>query len=333
MSSSSSSSKPAAAAASTKKGTVGTVLQLKEVLTKELSKIEKFTSDGTELSESFYERVSDILRRLNELPVDLKVLTDTLIGTTVSKFKSCPDKGVADGARALVKKWKKTVKKAGVADAPSKPATTIRRASSATSTSSAAATAAAAAATPAAWDALPTLRRNVRVRMRDALSVDATEDDDVVVAAATGVETAMDERFRDDRRAYAEKFRSLTFNLKKNASLRRRVLAPPDDPDRLAPDDFVRLPPERLATAERNAVREKTTQRLSDSRRLDWEQANEEKINEMCGIKGELLKASLFTCGRCKSIRTTSTQKQTRSADEPMTVFVLCKDCGNRWKC
>lgn len=25
-------------------------------------------------------------------------------------------------------------------------------------------------------------------------------------------------------------------------------------------------------------------------------------------------------------------QVQTRSADEPMTTFVLCNECGNRWK-
>lgn len=25
-------------------------------------------------------------------------------------------------------------------------------------------------------------------------------------------------------------------------------------------------------------------------------------------------------------------QLQTRSADEPMTTFVLCNECGNRWK-
>jgi transcription elongation factor S-II len=81
------------------------------------------------------------------------------------------------------------------------------------------------------------------------------------------------------------------------------------------------------------AARLQEAQKLQESKRLDWEQANESKINEMCGITGELLKASLFTCSRCKSTKTTSTQKQTRSADEPMTVFVFCTNCGKRWKC
>ena len=39
-----------------------------------------------------------------------------------------------------------------------------------------------------------------------------------------------------------------------------------------------------------------------------------------------------FTCGRCKSKKTTYTQAQTRSADEPMTTFVTCLDCNHRWK-
>ena len=40
-----------------------------------------------------------------------------------------------------------------------------------------------------------------------------------------------------------------------------------------------------------------------------------------------------FTCGRCKSKNCSYYQLQTRSADEPMTTFVTCVDCGNRWKC
>jgi len=41
----------------------------------------------------------------------------------------------------------------------------------------------------------------------------------------------------------------------------------------------------------------------------------------------------MFKCGKCKSRKTTYFQLQTRSADEPMTTFVTCKNCNNRWKC
>lgn len=40
-----------------------------------------------------------------------------------------------------------------------------------------------------------------------------------------------------------------------------------------------------------------------------------------------------FTCRKCKGNQCTYYQMQTRSADEPMTVFVQCIPCGNRWKC
>jgi transcription elongation factor S-II len=40
-----------------------------------------------------------------------------------------------------------------------------------------------------------------------------------------------------------------------------------------------------------------------------------------------------FTCRKCYSKKCTYYQMQTRSADEPMTTFVSCIDCGKRWKC
>lgn len=39
-----------------------------------------------------------------------------------------------------------------------------------------------------------------------------------------------------------------------------------------------------------------------------------------------------FTCRKCKSNECTYYQMQTRSADEPMTTFVSCLKCGNRFK-
>ena len=41
---------------------------------------------------------------------------------------------------------------------------------------------------------------------------------------------------------------------------------------------------------------------------------------------------SEFKCRRCKSNNCSYYQLQTRSADEPMTTFVSCQECGNRWK-
>ena len=39
-----------------------------------------------------------------------------------------------------------------------------------------------------------------------------------------------------------------------------------------------------------------------------------------------------YTCRRCRSKECTYYQMQTRSADEPMTLFVSCINCGNQWK-
>jgi transcription elongation factor S-II len=40
-----------------------------------------------------------------------------------------------------------------------------------------------------------------------------------------------------------------------------------------------------------------------------------------------------FTCRKCKKNQCTYYQMQTRSADEPMTLYISCVVCGNRWKC
>lgn len=65
-----------------------------------------------------------------------------------------------------------------------------------------------------------------------------------------------------------------------------------------------------------------------------WEKLIEAKKIKEENMYAPKLEASTdnFTC-RCKSKKCTYFQLQTRSADEPMTTFVTCLDCGNRWKC
>ena len=40
----------------------------------------------------------------------------------------------------------------------------------------------------------------------------------------------------------------------------------------------------------------------------------------------------IFQCKKCKSRKTTYYSLQTRSSDEPMTNFITCINCKNRWK-
>ena len=40
----------------------------------------------------------------------------------------------------------------------------------------------------------------------------------------------------------------------------------------------------------------------------------------------------MYPCVKCKSKKTTYYQLQTRSADEPMTTYCSCLECGKRWK-
>jgi len=40
----------------------------------------------------------------------------------------------------------------------------------------------------------------------------------------------------------------------------------------------------------------------------------------------------LFKCGKCKQKKCTYYQLQTRSQDEPVTTFITCTSCGNKWR-
>jgi transcription elongation factor S-II len=66
-----------------------------------------------------------------------------------------------------------------------------------------------------------------------------------------------------------------------------------------------------------------------------WKELIEDKVKKDKNKFETNVEASTdtFTCRKCKSNKCTYYQMQTRSADEPMTTFVSCIECGQRWKC
>ncbi|NWT17602.1 TCEA3 protein, partial [Vireo altiloquus] len=113
---------------------------------------------------------------------------------------------------------------------------------------------------------------------------------------------------------YRNRVRSRISNLKdpKNPGLRRNVLCGTIEPGLIA-----RMTAEEMASDELKKLRNAMTQ---------------EAIREHQMAKTGGTVTDLFQCGKCKKKNCTYNQVQTRSADEPMTTFVLCNECGNRWK-
>ena len=113
---------------------------------------------------------------------------------------------------------------------------------------------------------------------------------------------------------YKQKFLQLQYNLKNSPVLKGWITD-----KRIKTKDVITLGPQDLwpngpyaKTMEDRIVKEMQKAYL----------ANEAKNQE-----------GFFTCNRCKSKKTTYYELQTRSADEPMTVFVTCHNCGKHWKC
>lgn len=65
-----------------------------------------------------------------------------------------------------------------------------------------------------------------------------------------------------------------------------------------------------------------------------WRDMIDKKIKRDASKFNTNVQAStdMFTCRKCKSKRSTFYELQTRSADEPATIFITCLDCGKQSK-
>lgn len=66
----------------------------------------------------------------------------------------------------------------------------------------------------------------------------------------------------------------------------------------------------------------------------NWQNILDEKIKieQLNKQKIQLNATDMFKCSRCNKRNCTYFELQTRSADEPMTIFITCLECGKKWK-
>lgn len=66
----------------------------------------------------------------------------------------------------------------------------------------------------------------------------------------------------------------------------------------------------------------------------NWQSIRDEKM-KIEQMRKEAIQAratDMFKCPKCKKCNCTYYELQTRSADEPMTIFITCLECGLKWK-
>jgi len=92
--------------------------------------------------------------------------------------------------------------------------------------------------------------------------------------------------------------------------------------------------PERIVASSDRVLSGTVVERIAKTRQERRERFEAMLQEKYDGISSSMNKSydSSLKCRRCNSVDVTWDQKQTRGADEAMTVFCVCTDCGNCWK-
>uniref|UniRef100_A0A3Q3EJY2 Transcription elongation factor n=1 Tax=Kryptolebias marmoratus TaxID=37003 RepID=A0A3Q3EJY2_KRYMA len=269
----------------------------------------------------------DLLKELRNIPMTLELLQSTRIGMSVNAIrKQSTDEEVTSLAKSLIKSWKKLLDEPGGAEkasdekrkdqtpvvSPSQGSPEAKEESSSSSNSSSKSES--SEVTPNtlnnSFPRAPSTFDSIRLKCREMLTNALQTGDDYIAIGADCEELG----FKNTDMKYKNRVRSRISNLKdvKNPNLRRTVLCGSVTPERMA-----KMTAEEMASDELKEMRKNLTKEAV-------------RDHQMATTGGT--QTDLFTCGKCKGKNCTYTQVQTRSADEPMTTFVFCQQCGNRWK-
>jgi len=260
---------------------------------------------------------------------------DTRAGLAVGKLRNHNSKEVADLAKEIVKKWKNEVEKhkaqsSSNGDQVKSEARKATPTLSTKSSNSAGATPSVSApSTPidtskprtADSDGVKVNKTGERTRdtctklIYDALASDSGAPSELILKRAMAIEEEVFRRHDHQVKGeYRTKMRSLFSNLKDktNPSLRESVVS-----GALRIERLCSMTSQEMASEERKAADKKI---------------KEDNIFNSLAAGEQEAETDAFQCGRCKQRKTRYRQAQTRSADEPMTTFVTCTNCNNRWK-
>jgi transcription elongation factor S-II len=129
------------------------------------------------------------------------------------------------------------------------------------------------------------------------------------------IERLLERDFAANQHAHKTKFLQILRNLRdeNNSQLRLRVVVGHLDCEELMVLSAIEMAPEQVQ------------QQIKDLEAYNKEASKSRRPT------GAITK-QFGACGKCKCPTTSYFEMQTRSADEPMTIFITCTNCGHSWR-
>lgn len=269
------------------------------------------------------EQALDLLKVLQNLNIDLNILTKTRIGMTVNELRKCSkDDEVIALAKTLIKNWKKFLTPLSTPGKESASTTSNSAPKSSTKSSStngsgkknetkkderekernSSGVGSGSNIKQTSFPATSTMTDAVRLKCREMLTNaikahgDVPEGCNSAEELADELEECIFAEFNNSDMRYKNRIRSRMANLKdaKNPALRSNFVSGAISASKLA-----KMTPEEMASDEMKKIREKFVK----------EAINDAQLATVQGTKTDLLK-----CGKCKKRDCTYNQMQTRSA-------------------
>lgn len=281
-----------------------------------VSNLERATDDDT---------IRKLLNILNDgVTPSEKLLRETKVGIAVNKFRGHEDQRISSLVKKMIRYWKEAVlaeklkKKQTAPEHAALPASQAElRANPGVVVPKKSHTGPRNPKTDGVnVDLYGDTTRNASVAaLYTALAIEQDDPSSRITRVATDIEM---EVFKSENLnvagPYRNRLRTLTMNLRnrKNPELRERILA-----GAISAKTFINMSPNEMAP---------------DALKQEIEKLQKQNLFDAQGATEKRAVTDRFTCGKCKHKKVSYYQMQTRSADEPLTTFCTCENCGNRWK-
>lgn len=157
-------------------------------------------------------------------------------------------------------------------------------------------------------------RKKLYKNLKDCLKDEDEEKKNELIEKVVEIENTINNKFKGES-AYSNRVLEILHNIKENEEFRKKIVNGELDAETLASMDE-----KDMINKDKRKKIDETIDNKVNSVRSDWEK------------KHAIFTSGVYKCKKCGGDKTTQTEMQTRSADEPMTVFITCVDCGNSWR-